>query len=301
MRILISTAVAFTGAGLALVLGLLRRSRDEADHGVGMTVAMAVGMSTGYVAGMISGLFLPDAPGVSTAVGSLAGLAAGLLVGGSFGLPAILEGVMAGLMGGVMGAMIGLMLPGSAGSLVASGIGLVALVVSLVARVLRHPAVGGHHGGHDDMTMGPRAPVFLAAIVFLVVGAGSWFAAGPLIGRLPAGAAHRHAAPLPVVITAGDFSYHPDAVVVPVGTPVRLELVNGGTQEHDLTIPVLTYAAVSHLGRQTPQTGLHLHTTAGQHAVLEFVPLQTGEYEGYCTLPGHKDQGMRFRLSVTAG
>lgn len=80
-----------------------------------------------------------------------------------------------------------------------------------------------------------------------------------------------------LVVTATDFGFSPTELVVQVGEPVNLTLVNEGAVPHDLTISGL---------------GVHVATAPGQQVTVGVVPEKTGSFEIVCTYPGHKDLGM---------
>lgn len=129
-------------------------------------------------------------------------------------------------------------------------------------------------------------------ILLAVIGLGmmgGWGAAGPgwMMGwgqSAPAGPA---AAPiagaqrLPVSLV--DFGFRPGEIRVQAGAQVNLELVNTGRILHDLTIPALGFRAVVPPGKRV---------TVGLPAVAG------GEYEFYCSVPGHREAGMIGRLLV---
>lgn len=55
---------------------------------------------------------------------------------------------------------------------------------------------------------------------------------------------------------------------------------------------------VSH-GHEKPEPGMVVaHTTPKKEAKARFTPTQPGTYEFYCSVPGHKDAGMKGTLTV---
>ena len=80
-----------------------------------------------------------------------------------------------------------------------------------------------------------------------------------------------------LVVTATDFGFSPAELVVQVGEPVNLTLVNEGAVPHDLTILGL---------------GVHVAAGPGQQVTVGMVPEKTGSFEIVCTYPGHSDLGM---------
>lgn len=72
---------------------------------------------------------------------------------------------------------------------------------------------------------------------------------------------------------------------VPVGAVVQITLINGDGAEHDIAVPA--YDAISdHILAKEAST------------VIAFTAKNEGEFEYYCTLPGHKAAGMVGKLIV---
>jgi plastocyanin len=85
-----------------------------------------------------------------------------------------------------------------------------------------------------------------------------------------------------VTLVATEFAFDPDSVSFPSGTTVRLD--NQGAIEHDFTVEgheddVLIYADA---GTQSEGT----------------VDLPPGDYDFYCSIPGHRESGMEGQLTV---
>lgn len=119
--------------------------------------------------------------------------------------------------------------------------------------------------------------------------------------------------PLPIyeitLQTDNSFRFSADTITVTVGQQVRLTLQNGGALEHDFNVnnvaltaePAASGAHHHHSAAPTPETGnfnLHIAATMEEAGVLEFTPTQTGEYEFYCSVAGHKEAGMVGKLIV---
>ena len=86
-----------------------------------------------------------------------------------------------------------------------------------------------------------------------------------------------------VTVTAKEFSFDPDAFDLTAGSDATIELVNGGTVEHDLTIDALNVT---------------IYAGAGQTASATIPALDPGTYEFYCSIPGHREAGMVGELTV---
>jgi uncharacterized cupredoxin-like copper-binding protein len=80
------------------------------------------------------------------------------------------------------------------------------------------------------------------------------------------------------------FRYEPTELTVAAGEPVTIRLINGGTVEHDFTID---------------DPGFQLAVAVGETAEGTLTDLAAGTYQFYCTVPGHKENGMTGQLVVT--
>ncbi len=110
------------------------------------------------------------------------------------------------------------------------------------------------------------------------------------------------------VVEGRTWTYEPATLEVPVGQRVRLTYVNDGLAEHDLEIPGLPASNVEREGIVAHDVSLEgghhdddvvaAHAMPGTTAVVLFTPTQSGEYDFYCTLPGHREAGMVGRIIV---
>jgi nitrite reductase (NO-forming) len=89
--------------------------------------------------------------------------------------------------------------------------------------------------------------------------------------------------PASVSINASEFKFSPNSVDLPVGRKVTVTLQNSGVVEHDVTIP---------------SAGFSLLAGAGQTATGEFTVDKPGVFDFFCSIPGHKDAGMKGTLTV---
>ncbi len=87
-------------------------------------------------------------------------------------------------------------------------------------------------------------------------------------------------APATVEVMLADFTITPVAISVPADQPVQFAIMNHGLAPH-------TFAVV--VGDQTYESDLI--DPSGQ-GTLDVPALETGAYEAYCTVAGHKDLGM---------
>ncbi len=123
-------------------------------------------------------------------------------------------------------------------------------------------------------------------------------AAAAALGSGTAGASARvghssTAQPAHLLVYAQEWSLWPSRTSVPVGT-VDVELWNRGQDIHDLRIRKLNSA-----GRMIgPVIGSVSHTLPGQVDKSTWRLRSPGQYELYCSLPGHLKLGMEAKLTV---
>jgi uncharacterized cupredoxin-like copper-binding protein len=100
-----------------------------------------------------------------------------------------------------------------------------------------------------------------------------------------------------LVVEFEDNLYEPEEPVFIVGQPYILTLYNRGRDKHDLVGGDFFSAIVikeirSRSGRVGTFRAESLYVYPGEKMELWFVPRNPGRYEFYCTLPGHRDDGM---------
>jgi uncharacterized cupredoxin-like copper-binding protein len=102
--------------------------------------------------------------------------------------------------------------------------------------------------------------------------------------------------PIAVTITVthqAEFTFAPREVRVTAGRPVTITLVNNGRLPHDLHISDLKVA----IPPLRPD-GQHQFLAPAKRASVTFTPTRRGRFEFICTVPGHKEAGMRGVLIV---
>ncbi|MBV9600330.1 MAG: nitrite reductase, copper-containing [Chloroflexi bacterium] len=87
-------------------------------------------------------------------------------------------------------------------------------------------------------------------------------------------------------MTATEFKFSPATLQVPLGKKITVQLFDNGTVEHDLTLDAYGVKIVADPGK----------TVSG-----EFTPTKPGTYDFYCSVPGHKEAGMRANFTVVGG
>ena len=85
-------------------------------------------------------------------------------------------------------------------------------------------------------------------------------------------------------VEAKEFAFDPTDIEAPADTPFTVELVNVGAIEHNFNV--------------TGYEDQLIETRAGETATGEYT-VPAGEYEIYCSIPGHKEAGMVGTLTVS--
>ncbi|MBV6450863.1 MAG: hypothetical protein MHPDNHAH_01590 [Anaerolineales bacterium] len=116
-----------------------------------------------------------------------------------------------------------------------------------------------------------------------------------------------------IKLEATDFAFNPLSATVPVGKPITVTVKNDGSVEHDFVIAKINVADVvtegdgMDMGHDMSDMGhdmgdmeydLHISTPVGETSALTFTPTEAGEYEFFCSVPGHKEAGMIGKLIV---
>jgi plastocyanin len=137
-------------------------------------------------------------------------------------------------------------------------------------------------GGYQLPTLGLPRPA-------AVVPAGGAVPA-PAVAPAPAQVASAAKTALDAKIVATDLKFTPPTIQAKVGQPVRITFENKGVIEHDLSFPTIK--------ADKPATALKVVAKPGQTVTLEFTPTAKGSYEYVCTIPGHKEAGMKGTINV---
>jgi uncharacterized cupredoxin-like copper-binding protein len=134
--------------------------------------------------------------------------------------------------------------------------------------------------------IGARGPVALAAPGLAV-------APPPIAIQAPVQAApvaSAALAPVEIKMAATDLKFGAPKIEAKVGQPIKIVLENKGAIEHDIAFPTIK--------ADKPAASLKAVAKAGQTATLEFTPTAKGSYEYICTVPGHKEAGMKGTINV---
>lgn len=106
------------------------------------------------------------------------------------------------------------------------------------------------------------------------------------------------------VVMSDQLRFDPAEIRVKAGEPVVLTLDNSKSSTlHDFTVDEMSVMDVDEgmgaeheMGEET--AALHMAMDAGEKGEMRFTPMEPGEYEFYCSVPGHAQGGMKGRLIV---
>lgn len=127
-------------------------------------------------------------------------------------------------------------------------------------------------------------------------------ACGDGAGR-PAGTPLPPATPQGGVLTveAFEWGFAPEAIVLEQGEEVRIVFENQGEAIHNFRIEELAAEGVESesTGSQSADEGeLFVGANAGETGTLIFTPRESGTFDFYCTIRGHRSLGMEGTLTV---
>jgi uncharacterized cupredoxin-like copper-binding protein len=86
-----------------------------------------------------------------------------------------------------------------------------------------------------------------------------------------------------VTLVTKEFYFEPDTVTVAAGSTEIVVDNSGGMVEHDFTLEEL---------------GVEIYAAPGD-TEREVVDLESGSYEFFCSIPGHREAGMEGTLTVS--
>lgn len=118
-----------------------------------------------------------------------------------------------------------------------------------------------------------------------------------------------------LTVTATDLKFAPAVLRAALGQPIRVTFINKGAIEHDWEVeglratevrivvapPGLSQRMRTEANEKSTQGVAHASAGAGQQMVISFTPTQSGTYEVFCTVPGHKQAGMVGQFVVGDG
>jgi uncharacterized cupredoxin-like copper-binding protein len=130
-------------------------------------------------------------------------------------------------------------------------------------------------------------------------------------GLVACGGGEEEATEQAVTVAARDIEFGTERIDVTAGVPVELTLVNEGALDHDFSIVEIPLSGDVSGAEEEEMEGhdmtmemeeldVHVSAAAGQSATITFTPGAPGEYEYFCTVPGHRESGMVGTLVVAA-
>lgn len=290
-----------------IVVMLARKSKKIFNPMQGMIISMFFGMNTGLTAGVLLGITFQGDLFLSTILSMAIGMLAGSICGRYFGILSILEGIMSGLMGGMMGAMLGEMINEE------QSVGLIRLFLFLSIITLFLFALLPHKKNQKIQNkIWLLRPVLLATcITFYFVG-GVSFAEKQMnsITMTPSQDHSDHSNNVEnkiennsqvITIQAKNMKYSKTKVVVEKNQSITLILENQDNIEHDIEMKIPSQndngLKLKH-NHGTEENLIHLHAEPKSTEQLTFNPTDSGVYEFFCTIPGHKESGMVGQVIV---
>ncbi|MGG6438497.1 plastocyanin/azurin family copper-binding protein [Saccharococcus caldoxylosilyticus] len=276
---------------------------------IGMMVAMALGMLVGLTGGLLVGILYSGNLFFSTLLGMGFGFLSGFLTGLPISVMAIIDGVLSGIMGGMMGAMLGEMIsPEHQNSMIRVMLVIFVGMIGIVLYMLQQETGFNRFSFINKIFHNP----LLLSIVFLLF----FYTYNHLYNEL----AQDHNVPIKnshmsqsmthnkssgsplnsstkakkVVIEATEFAYFPKDFKLSAGQPVTLIFKNSGEVEHDIEFENMKASLLqqSHHGHHSKNQTVHIHSLPGKTAEVKFIPIESGVFRFYCTVPGHKESGM---------
>ncbi|CAM3765372.1 hypothetical protein GCM10009865_06760 [Aeromicrobium ponti] len=299
-QLFVLTTIAASGIA-AIMLSIKFRHRLTKMQA--MVISMAMGMNMGLTAGVLFGALYQGDLYTSTLVSAGIGVLAGLASGIAFGILPSLEGFMSGLMGGMMGAMLGEMITQEQ-SLTMLNILLTLSVSSLLLYNIL-PATKSV----DDKKWFLK-PFFTFVLLFLFFFFGTQLDKSNAIPYFNSAAIeHSHSSQdknnksneIVLTVNPSEYSYTPEEISLNKGQEASITLNNQDHADHDIEIKKIAIKKKDsghHANHGVSKADFHLHASSNSSATLTFTPLETGVYEFYCSIPGHKENGMTGTIKV---
>ncbi|MHA6258495.1 plastocyanin/azurin family copper-binding protein [Sporosarcina sp. CAU 1771] len=273
----------------------------------GMIISMYFGMNVGLTAGVLLGAAYQGNLYYSTILSIIIGILAGSLCGYCFGILSALEGVMAGLMGGMMGAMLGEMINVNQSTNLTQIFLLLSISTIFIIVILKTSRKSKIENKRWFLK-----PVLLSIFIGVYLIAGNLLAEEnkkPMNSKLQHGA---HSSIINsteefnknsqvITIETTDMKYSQNEVILEKNKPITLTLKNLDTIEHDIEIRTTFFNMIkgSKHNHGEDKDLLHLHAAPKNKETLSFTLTESGVYEFYCTIPGHKEFGMIGRFIVS--
>ncbi|MFA7248054.1 MAG: plastocyanin/azurin family copper-binding protein [Dehalococcoidia bacterium] len=102
-----------------------------------------------------------------------------------------------------------------------------------------------------------------------------------------------------VTLQMQDIKYDKTALTATKGQTLTITLNNTGALDHDFTIDKIEGAAkFDGKDPKADNVAIKALLKAKASGKLEITPAAAGTYDFYCSVPGHKDAGMKGKLTV---
>ena len=289
-------------AGITLLtMYLILRRKKHFTLMSGMLVSMFFGMSVGLTAGIMFGTIYQGNLFVSTILGMISGILAGSLCGGSFNLLSSIEGILSGLMGGMMGAMLGEMITADQANVFIK-IFLLMSCSTIYLLIILSTSPKDTINKISALIKPVSVSLFIGFVLLLgnslnIEKEGFKFSSLDSekdIHKVSDKETQKF------VIETSEMNYSPNEIIVEKNKPITFQLYNSDQIEHDIEIINLSFSTITQDTHQHKlmENVLHLHAGPQKTSETTFVINESGTYEFYCTIPGHKESGMVGQLVV---
>ncbi|WP_157842761.1 MULTISPECIES: cupredoxin domain-containing protein [Bacillus] len=280
--------------------------RKQIQSMTGMMTAMGVGMTVSLTIGVLLGGYLQSELVTATILSMGIGILTGLLVGFPISLLAVLDGILAGVMGGMMGAMLGVMISLDETILLVKLLLCITVIVSFICIQLFPRVKKETEYASIKWFIKP-----LLVFIFFI----SLFIGIDQINVSSENTSQEHANHLnknsssseakTIEIITSNNKYSPTKLVLTKAETIEIKLINSDDVEHDFEISNFPHKkefentelnhnhnSHAHHSQVNNNEFFHLHVQPNSTSNVTLTPLEKGNYEFYCTIPGHKEAGM---------
>lgn len=300
-QLFVLTTIA-SSAIAAIILSI--KFRHKLSKMQAMVITMAMGMNIGLTAGVLFGTYYQGDLYTSTLVSSGIGVIAGLASGIAFGILPSLEGFMSGLMGGMMGAMLGEMVSQNQAFTM-----LNILLTLTTSSLLLYNILSAKSSINEKKWF--LKPVLTFVLLFSFLYFGNQLDKSKAFSNFSSsqtGQDHGehgktknlNANEIVLTVLPAKFSYDPSEITLTKNKEASLRLKNLDNSDHDIEIKEIAVKTENnqHGNHSNTQADFHLHASGKSEATLTFTPLKSGVFEFYCSIPGHKENGMIGTITV---
>ncbi|MBT2640198.1 plastocyanin/azurin family copper-binding protein [Bacillus sp. ISL-39] len=271
-----------------------------------MVISMAISMNIGVTSGILFGFIYQGDLFLSSLISVLIGISVGVAAGFAFGILPVIEGSMAGMMGGMMGAMLGEMISRL------QAVSLLNIFLTITVSTLFLYLILSQQKATEDtrvFTSWLLKPIFTLIVLVGYFYFGNQLNKESVISKespihenhsqIPTDDKDEQLNRINIQVNPSNFSYSPSRINLSKNKKVLLTFTNHDSIEHDIVIvkmPTLPNTdqenISSHGSHDSHGDGLHLHANPHEEGNISFTPTETGTYEFYCSLPGHRENGM---------